>query len=133
LLDQYSQESVFPDTIYGLDSGGDPLVIPNLTYDEFKSFHRTHYHPSNAYIWFYGDDPEEKRLQIMESWLRDFDSLEPRSAISLQNRFGAPRRKVHEYDSGETEDPKAYITVNWMLDENTDPETSLGLRSLPTF
>lgn len=130
LLDQYSQESIFPDTIYGLDSGGDPLVIPDLTYDEFKSFHQTHYHPSNSYIWFYGDDPEEKRLQIMESWLRDFDSLEPRSAIPLQNRFESPGRKVHQYDSGETEDAKSYITVNWMLDENTDPETSLGLSIL---
>jgi Zn-dependent M16 (insulinase) family peptidase len=127
LLSEYSQHSIFPDILYSLDSGGDPLVIPDLTYAEFKHFHQTYYHPSNAYIWFYGDDPEEERFRILEDWLKDFDKQDPQSAIPLQARFDAPRHEVHHYDSGETEDPKSYTNLNWMLDEIPDPETSLGL------
>lgn len=127
LLGEYSQHSIFPDILYSLDSGGDPLVIPDLTYAEFKHFHQTYYHPSNAYIWFYGDDPEEERFRILEDWLKDFEKQDPQSAIPLQGRFDAPRHEVHHYDSGETEDPKSYVNLNWMLDEIPDPETSLGL------
>jgi len=127
LLAEHSQQSIFPDVLYGLDSGGDPLVIPDLTYAEFKKFHQTYYHPSNAYIWFYGDDPEDERLRLMEDWLKDFDKQDPQSVIPLQNRFTAPRREIHPYDSGETDDPKSYINLNWMLDEIPASETSLGL------
>ena len=127
LLAEHSQNSIFPDTIYSLDSGGDPLVIPDLTYADFKHFHDTYYHPSNAYIWFYGDDPEDERLRIMEDWLKDFDKQDPKSTIPLQGRFEAPRREVHKYDSGDSEDPKSYINLNWMLDEIPASETTLGL------
>ncbi|MGC1377250.1 MAG: insulinase family protein, partial [Anaerolineales bacterium] len=62
-----SQHSLFPDNLYSLDAGGDPAVIPSLTYAQFKAFHETYYHPSNAYIYFYGDDPEDERLRILET------------------------------------------------------------------
>jgi Zn-dependent M16 (insulinase) family peptidase len=127
LLHGHSQNSIFPDTLYCLDYGGDPLVIPDLTYAEFKHFHDTYYHPSNAYIWFYGDDPEDERLRLMEDWLKDFDKQDPKSVIPLQGRFDAPRREVHKYDSGEIDDPKSYVNLNWMLDEIPASETSLGL------
>jgi Zn-dependent M16 (insulinase) family peptidase len=130
LLNEHSQRSIFPDNLYGFDSGGDPLAIPELTYAEFKRFHETLYHPSNSYIWFYGDDPEEERLRLLDPWLEAFDGQDLRSDIPLQPRFSSPRSEVHQYDSGETEDPKSYITLNWMLDENTDVETSLGLSIL---
>ena len=50
LLRRLSQRSLFPDTPYGFDSGGDPAEIPHLTYEQFKTFHETYYHPSNARI-----------------------------------------------------------------------------------
>ena len=57
LLGKYTSESLFPKThTYGQDSGGDPRIMPNLTYEQFKEFHRVHYHPSNSRIFFYGDD-----------------------------------------------------------------------------
>lgn len=130
LLGDYSQHSIFPDTVYGLDAAGDPLVIPDLTYSEFKAFHDRFYHPSNSYVWFYGDDPEQQRLEIMESWLKDFQRQDPGSEIALQGSFDAPRREAHKYDSGETDEPKSYITLNWMLGESPDAETSLGLSML---
>ena len=55
LLYKHVIESLFPDNVYHLDGGGDPAHIPDLTYEQFKAFHQTYYHPSNAYIFFYGD------------------------------------------------------------------------------
>jgi len=57
---------LFPDNVYGVDSGGDPAVIPNLTFDQFKKFYDNYYHPSNSRIYFYGDDDPEKRLAVSE-------------------------------------------------------------------
>ena len=60
VLDRVIQNSLFPDTSYANESGGDPDVIPELTYEQFLNFHRTYYHPSNSYIYLYGDmDMEE--------------------------------------------------------------------------
>jgi hypothetical protein len=129
LLYEHSQGSLFPDTQYGLDSGGDPAVIPDLTYAEFKAFHENYYHPSNAYIWFSGDDPEERRLEFLDSWLKDFERRDPHSGLALQPRFDAPRRLTHAYDAGDAENPKSYITVNWLLPEAGHRDT-MGLSIL---
>ena len=60
VLDRYTRTVLFPDTPYHAESGGDPEVIPELTYEQFLDFHRTYYHPSNSYIYLYGDmDMEE--------------------------------------------------------------------------
>lgn len=55
-------QTLFPDNAYGVDSGGDPTVIPNLTFDYFKGFHERFYHPGNSRVYFYGDDPPLKVL-----------------------------------------------------------------------
>jgi len=127
LLGDKSRISLFPDHTYGLDSGGDPSVIPDLTYDEFKAFHDNYYHPSNAYIWFYGDDSQDERLRLMDHWLNDFEKKEVDSQVPLHERFAKPIQMTVPYDSGDSEDAKAYITVNWMLGEHTDVRTGLGL------
>lgn len=129
-LGDKSRSSLFPDNTYGLDSGGDPHAIPNLTYTAFKSFHETYYHPSNAYIYFYGDDPEDERLKILETWLKDFDKKAVDSAIPLQPKFSAPKKLTFPYDSGDSSDAKAYLTLNWLLPETTDTQTTLGLSLL---
>ncbi len=126
LLEDKSRNSIFPDHTYGLDSGGDPSVIPDLTYEEFKSFHEEYYHPSNAYIWFYGNDPEDKRLEYLDGWLNEFEKKEVSSQIPLHDKFEKPIQKTIFYDSGDSEDAKAYLTVNWMLGEH-DIKTGLSL------
>jgi len=126
LLENKSQNSLFPNHTYGLDSGGDPAVIPDLTYAEFKSFHKNYYHPSNAYIWFYGDDPEDKRLELLDSWLNEFEKKEVKSQVPLHGKFNKPIQKTISYDSGDSEGAKAYITINWMLGEH-DTQTGLAL------
>lgn len=72
MLSELSQQSLFPDTTYGLDSGGNPAVIPSLTYEQFVDFHRTQYHPSNAWIFFYGDDDPVIRLEHVRMYLDQF-------------------------------------------------------------
>ncbi len=136
LLGRYSQQSLFPDNAYGLDSGGDPRRIPDLTYAQFKRFHETRYHPSNAWIVFYGDDDPDTRLQILDAYLKDFEPLEKLPAIELQRPFGETRRFEYGYDAGADTEPantqarKSYFTLNWMLSEATDDETVLGLQIL---
>ena len=55
VLSREIQQSLFPDTTYGWESGGDPKCIPDLTYEAFLDFHRRFYHPSNSYIYLYGN------------------------------------------------------------------------------
>jgi hypothetical protein len=63
--------ALFPASTYRFVSGGDPLAIPRLTYDQFVAFHRTHYAPHNARVWFFGDDDAAQRLRIMDAALSD--------------------------------------------------------------
>lgn len=130
LLGELTQQSLYPDTPYGLNSSGDPAVIPDLTYEEFRNFHATYYHPSNAYIYFYGDDPEDERLRLMDEWLNAFERKEIHSQLPLQPQWNEPRKMAHPYDSGDTPDAKAYITTNWLMPESTNTQTTLALSIL---
>ena len=70
VLDRVVLNTLFPDTCYANESGGDPDVIPQLTYEQFLDFHRKYYHPSNSYIYLYGDmDMEEKLNWLDEAYL----------------------------------------------------------------
>src|SRR5690606_38923386 len=108
LLYRHSQQALFPDNAYGLDSGGDPTVIPQLTYQQFKDFHSTYYHPSNALIYFYGDDDPEERLRILDAYLSKFDARPVNAEIAPQPRFPAPRRVTRSYgvDASSDQTPK---------------------------
>jgi Zn-dependent M16 (insulinase) family peptidase len=84
--------SLYPDITYGLESGGDPQVIPELTYEAFLDFHRKYYHPSNSYIYLYGNMDSAEYLEFIdEKYLSSFDSLFVDSEIKLQPAFEAPR------------------------------------------
>lgn len=113
--DDFCRRSLYPDTSYGLDSGGDPLEIPALTYQEFIDFHKKYYHPSNSFIFFYGDDDPEKRLELMETWLSPFGPASIDSLPQAQMHFDEPRYIEYMYQAGEQDQPKAYAAVNWAL------------------
>ncbi|HWQ12400.1 MAG TPA: insulinase family protein [Roseiflexaceae bacterium] len=125
VLYQATQSTLFPDTPYAVDSGGNPADIPDLTYEQFKRFHETLYHPSNARIFFYGDDPPEERLRRLDAVLREFAPREVDSSIALQPRFAAPRRAERTYPAGA--DAKAMVSVSWVLPEQPDAELALAL------
>lgn len=128
LLYRLSQQALFPDTIYGVDSGGDPDDIPNLTYQQFKAFHEAYYHPSNAMIFFYGDDDPAERLRYLNEWLNAFDRKPVSVAIDLQQRFAAPKQFIYAYDAGEGGEltRKGMYALNWLLEEGNDVEKALG-------
>ncbi|HHJ07248.1 MAG TPA: peptidase M16, partial [Anaerolineae bacterium] len=121
-----------PDNTYGLDSGGDPKHIPDLSYEQFKAFHDTYYHPSNAYIYFYGDDNPETRLKIINDYLKDFEALDVDSTVPLQPAFDKPRRVTRAYAMSEETDNgnKGMLTVNWLWPESVETETSAALNIL---
>lgn len=124
VLIEQAQHSLFPDTVYGLDSGGDPSRIPDLTHDQLVAFHRRFYHPSNSRIWFYGDDDPQRRLEYLEPWLSAFEARHPDSDVPLQKPFDAPRRMEHRY---RTDDPhaKSFVALNWALPSPTDAQSAL--------
>ncbi len=129
VLSEFSQRVLFPDTTYGLDSGGDPEVIPELTFEAFRDFHRSHYHPSNARIWFYGDDADEsRRLAKAAEYLDGFEALTPDSEVGSQARFSAPRRAARPFAGGA--EAGAMFTENWLLPGPDDQETLLALEML---
>ena len=132
VLYRASQQALFPDTAYGLDSGGDPTVIPQLTYQQFKQFHETYYHPSNAMIYFYGDDDPEERLRLLDAYLSAFDAQPVGAGVDAQPRFPAPRRITRPYgvDANSDQSPKAFVQVNWLLPEPSDPALVMGLSML---
>jgi Zn-dependent M16 (insulinase) family peptidase len=129
VLSEISQQSLFPDSTYGLDSGGDPRHIPDLTYAQFKSFHETLYHPSNAYIYFYGDDEEDERLQRLAVYLDQFERHEIDSHIKPQPPLTEARRLTRAFDPGEEgeENARAMFTINWLLPRITDADANLSL------
>jgi Zn-dependent M16 (insulinase) family peptidase len=132
LLAEISLQSLFPDTPYGFDSGGNPDEIPKLTFDRFKAFHETYYHPSNARIYFYGDDDPEERLRIVNEYLKDFEHKKIDSAIIRQRRLDQPRRMTRAFASGGNGEHggKGMLTLNWLLEEALDAELNLAFHML---
>jgi Zn-dependent M16 (insulinase) family peptidase len=132
ILGEKVQQSLFPDTPYGIDSGGDPKKIPDLTYEQFYEFHRRYYHPSNSRIFFSGDDDPVTRLEIADSYLGDFDRLELNSTIPLQASFSEPGRLTVPYDPGEVDDgqAKGMITLNWLFPEEPEPVRTMAYNAL---
>ena len=124
VLEREIMNSLFPDTTYGLESGGDPAVIPQLTYEAFLDFHRTYYHPSNSYIYLYGNmDMEEKLAFIDEHYLSAFDNLKVDSEIGLQQPFKELRDIEKEYpvSEDEGEEDNTYLSYNMVCETANDP------------
>jgi len=133
LLYREITSALYPHTTYGCESGGDPEVIPNLTYEQFLDFHRTYYHPSNSYIYLYGDmDMAEKLNFIDEHYLSRFDALEVDSVVGGEPAFKEEVRRVREYpvSEGENEDENAYLAWNLALGDSLDKELYVAFKVL---
>ena len=118
-------DSLFPDTCYGVESGGDPDVIPSLTYEEFIDFHKKYYHPSNSYIYLYGDVDFTERLDYIDrEYLGKFDRLEIDSAIRHQEPFKDRADIVKEYPitNEEPEKQNTYLSYNTVISTSLDPK-----------
>lgn len=124
-----SRMHLFPDNAYQFDSGGDPLVIPDLTYDEFKDFYDRLYHPSNARIWIYGDDDPLKRLELLNEYLQQFERKQVDSKIELQPLLKTSKSVTESFAAGESD--KTFISLHWVLaEDHLDTKTKLALKFL---
>lgn len=134
VLGEQSQQSIFPDTTYGLDSGGRPDAIPDLSYEQFKDFHACFYHPVNGHFFFWGDDPEDARLKLLNEVLKGFEQIEVDSKVGVQTKFEHPHHIEVPYAIGpEDEDdgtPKYMMTMNWKFSETTNVEENFALQML---
>jgi len=123
--------SLFPDSPYNWNSGGDPLFIPSLSYREFKDFHATWYHPSNLRIFLYGNYDLDGLLSILDSeFLSRFQRRDIPSAIPLQPQWSQARRLSVSWPSPPDEPThnKSTISLNWLLEESTKPDAVLEAR-----
>ncbi|MGE5642570.1 MAG: insulinase family protein [Byssovorax cruenta] len=122
-------ESLFPKHVYGVVAGGDPRDIPNLTYEDFKKFWETYYHPSNAFIFFYGNDDPDTRLQLMEKYLKPYKKKKVKSVVPPAKPFKRPKKVEYFYDAGsDTEiENKNFLVVNWKLPDFSDPVLNYSL------
>ena len=116
-----------------MDSGGRPSDIPSLTYEAFLDFHRRYYHPSNSYIYFYGDmDMEERLTYLDEAYLSKFDVLKIDSAIRLQKPFAAPVQVEKKYPVLDSDDitNAAYYSYNVSICSSLDRQLYIALQVL---
>jgi len=133
VLDREVLNSLFPDTPYGTESGGDPDVIPDLTYEAFLDFHKKYYHPSNSYIYLYGDmDMADKLEFIDQEYLSRFDALAVDSKIRMQKEFAAPKEIRKEYSIMEEESEKSntYLAYNAVVGDNLDRKLYIAFQVL---
>lgn len=134
LLMRASQRSLFPDNTYAVDSGGDPRVIPELSFEQFAEFHRKFYHPSNARIYFSGDDDVYARLELADSYLKEFDALpeaKDKSKVAWQPKtLTEPKKEVLPYPAGADQPETHMVMVNWLLNDRpmtATEELTLGV------
>ena len=124
--------SLYPHTTYAVESGGDPVNIPDLTYEAFLDFHRRYYHPSNSYIYLYGNmDMEERLAYLDEAYLSAFDRLEIDSEIAFEPPFERPFEALDHYSvlSEEELQGRSYLTWNVSLaPDGLDTELDLAFK-----
>ncbi len=131
VLSRETFNSLFPDTAYGVESGGDPEVIPDLTYEEFLAFHGRYYHPSNAYIYLYGNADMEERLNWLDQeYLSRYDRIEVDSFPGEQKAFAARKRIYRQYPitEDEKEENNTYLTYNTVVSNVLDRKLYLAFQ-----
>jgi Zn-dependent M16 (insulinase) family peptidase len=125
----HTSAALFPDTPYRLNFGGDPRHIPELSYDQLVAFYRAHYHPANARIMFWGDDPPETRLRLIDERLATFEAGAPAPFPPLQAPFAQPRRVEASYDAGDAA-ARPMVGIAWALPVPEGPTDMLATRVL---
>lgn len=115
MLQNAIYKNLFPDNTYGKDSGGNPTRIPELTYEEFLDFYKKYYHPSNSYIFLYGDCDMMERLEWLDrEYLSAYDQIEVTSQVESQKAHDKVMQVVGKYpiSSEEREEDNTYLAYS---------------------
>ncbi len=116
-LNELMNYSLFPDLIYGVNSGGDPKNIPELTYEQLKGFHGKYYHPSRCLFFFYGNLPLKGHLDfIAEKTLEKAEKIHQLPMLPFQPRFKKPRKVqgYYPFPADESIEEQALISFGWL-------------------
>ncbi|MDM8515057.1 insulinase family protein [Desulfobacterales bacterium HSG16] len=125
--------ALYPDTTYHYNSGGEPSDIPTLTHEQLVNFHKRHYHPSNSYLYTYGNLPLQKHLiYIHDRILKNFEKIDPNTDVPNQPRWDKPKTVTKYYPLEPMEDSakKSQVCVTWMTADIQDTFAMLTLSVL---
>lgn len=131
VLDREILHSLFPDTCYSFESGGNPANIPELKYSDFLGFHNKYYHPSNSYIYLYGNmDINEKLEWLDKEYLSHYDEMPIDSEIKKQEPFNSMKEARIEYPISATESEKdnTYLSYNTVIGTALDKNLYLAFQ-----
>ncbi len=120
VLSHALQSALFPTTTYHHNSGGEPVDIPDLTWEQLKAFHAHHYHPSNATFLTYGDMEAVEHQEKFESLaLNRFKEKSERLMVDEEIRLQAPVKSETQYSFDSDEDPseRSHVVMGWLLGE----------------
>jgi len=130
LLGRRLNRAIFPVGCYGHNSGGEPQVIPDLTWEQLRAFHADYYHPSNSWFFTYGDLPLAGHLEQIEKLaLCRFDRQPVDSGITPEPRFSTPRYSEATFPLAEQDDPtgRSMIQLAWLTCPIEDDFTRIAL------
>lgn len=133
IFSETMKQNLFPNNEYGVCSGGDPDVIPELTSEQFLDFHRTFYHPTNSYIWLYGNMDVEERLTWMDrEYLSKYEKISLDSSIRYQKEFGRVKEVESFYNVEEdNKDGKGvFYSYSVLAGDSKDVVTGIGYEVL---
>lgn len=128
--------AIFPDSVYGLDSGGDPDHIPDLTYEVFIDFYRRYYHPSNCWFFLYGDIPTADHLEFLHNgYLSRFARTVVDTRIEYQPRWSEPRRLEAPLpaEQGAGSAGRSSQVTGWLTGSVTDAQLILSMHLLDDY
>ena len=121
VLWQTMSKHLYPTTTYHYNSGGEPEDIPNLSYEQLKSFYSTHYHPSNSVFMTFGDiSAREHQAKFEELALSRFQKLDVNIQVYDEKRYNSPIHIVEKYSADKDESNKSHIVIGWLLGFSTD-------------
>lgn len=126
-------KQLFPDSPYRFSSGGYPAAIPTLTYEAFLDFHRKYYHPSNSYIFLYGDGDLASELEFINAeYLSKYTRSDVVVDVPLQPAFDSLRTASGVYSATEGAELKdeSYLSLSFVCGVSTDQKENMALRVL---
>jgi len=133
LLGRRLSRHLYPTTTYGLNSGGEPSDIPDLTWEGLRQFHAIHYHPSNAYILTYGNFPLETHLEtIAREALDHFEAIPAETSVPPEKPIPKPVRVTETYplDSSQPLRKRSMVQVGWLSCDINEGFDRLALKAL---
>ena len=136
ILDRHIQRILFESNAYGRDYGGDPRCIPDLTYQQYLNFHRDYYHPSNAWLFTYGDVDPESTLEIIDQeYLSGFNEMRLDTTIQPLAAWKEPRRESFTYplDAADSTAGKTDVALAFATNDRRDFLSTLAMQIVDVY